>query len=159
MRWLAARFSTVPADVALPCMLEMLTVLPQEADSHKIALRPERRRRFEEELKAAVSDALDVLARWVGGVWMQQQQLWRWWCDGSSGGGVGGSGSSSSSNASLSKHCGGQGQALILLLPSCCWCRDEQHVMQLSALLLFCSNRTLMAFMPVCQPCSSTACV
>lgn len=43
-------------------MLELLTVLPQEADSHKIACRPERRRQFVTELKAGVGDAVEVLS-------------------------------------------------------------------------------------------------
>lgn len=55
----------MPADVAWPCMLELLTVLPQEAESNKIAIRPERRRRFEGELAAAFGDALAILSRRV----------------------------------------------------------------------------------------------
>ena len=53
----------MPPGTALPCMLELMTVLPQEAESGKIAVRPERRRAFGEELRAALPDALDVLGR------------------------------------------------------------------------------------------------
>ncbi|KAK9116972.1 hypothetical protein Sjap_015919 [Stephania japonica] len=41
--------------------LELMTVLPQEAFSHKIAARPERRRQFEKELISSVGVALDIL--------------------------------------------------------------------------------------------------
>eukprot|EP00850_Spirogloea_muscicola_P000526 SM000002S05606 [mRNA] locus=s2:1152982:1161233:- [translate_table: standard] len=43
-------------------LLEILTVLPQEASSYKIAIRPERRRQFISELVAAVPEALNLLA-------------------------------------------------------------------------------------------------
>jgi transportin-3 len=61
VRWFAHRFRNEPPEAALPCVLEMLTVLPQEVDAQAIALRPERRREFAAELRAAVPDALDVL--------------------------------------------------------------------------------------------------
>jgi transportin-3 len=61
VRWFAHRFRNEPPEAALPCVLEMLTVLPQEVDAQAIALRPERRREFASELRAAVPDALDVL--------------------------------------------------------------------------------------------------
>eukprot|EP00850_Spirogloea_muscicola_P002208 SM000008S22297 [mRNA] locus=s8:929494:937857:+ [translate_table: standard] len=43
-------------------LLEIVTVLPQEASSYKIAIRPERRRQFISELVAAVPEALNLLA-------------------------------------------------------------------------------------------------
>ena len=63
LQWLAERFAGQASDVALSCMLEMLTVLPQEADSRKIALRPERRAAFGEELRGYLPHALEVLTR------------------------------------------------------------------------------------------------
>lgn len=48
--------------VAVPCMLELLTVLPQEAQETKAAVHPDRRRQFRMEMEASVSDALHVLA-------------------------------------------------------------------------------------------------
>jgi transportin-3 len=60
VRWLMQRCQSVPQDVALPCLLEMLIVLPQEATSHKVAARPERRRQFLLELQQQAPDALQV---------------------------------------------------------------------------------------------------
>ncbi|KAG2500508.1 hypothetical protein HYH03_001285 [Edaphochlamys debaryana] len=57
VRWFAAKFGAVQPDLALPCMLELLTVLPQEVHSYKIAVRPERRRAFAGELQANTSAA------------------------------------------------------------------------------------------------------
>jgi len=62
VRWFATRLRNEPPEAALPCVLEMLTVLPQEVDAQAIALRPERRRGFAAELRAAVPDALEVLS-------------------------------------------------------------------------------------------------
>ncbi|GBF90722.1 hypothetical protein Rsub_03023 [Raphidocelis subcapitata] len=66
LRWFAERFAAQAGagagEVGLSCMLEMLTVLPQEADSRKIACRPERRAAFEEELRQALPHALEVLS-------------------------------------------------------------------------------------------------
>jgi hypothetical protein len=39
VRWFAARFSQLPPDVALPCMLELLTVLPQVRTDAVLACR------------------------------------------------------------------------------------------------------------------------
>ncbi|GFR52886.1 hypothetical protein Agub_g15518, partial [Astrephomene gubernaculifera] len=61
VRWFALKFSQLPADLALPCMLELLTVLPQEVHSYKIAVRPERRRAFTNELRANTSAAFEIL--------------------------------------------------------------------------------------------------
>ncbi|KAG2431638.1 hypothetical protein HYH02_013215 [Chlamydomonas schloesseri] len=61
VRWFAAKFGALPPDTALPCMLELLTVLPQEVHSYKIAVRPERRRSFAAELMANTGAAFDIL--------------------------------------------------------------------------------------------------
>ncbi|KAL2608832.1 hypothetical protein R1flu_027405 [Riccia fluitans] len=46
---------------AMPCLLELVTVLPQEAQSYKISVRPERRRQFQRELVESVQDAFSLL--------------------------------------------------------------------------------------------------
>ncbi|KAL3676845.1 hypothetical protein R1sor_026793 [Riccia sorocarpa] len=46
---------------AIPCLLELMTVLPQEAQSYKISVRPERRRQFQRELVESVQDAFSLL--------------------------------------------------------------------------------------------------
>ncbi|GIL53842.1 hypothetical protein Vafri_9477 [Volvox africanus] len=61
VRWFAVKFSPLPPDLALPCMLELLTVLPQEVHSYKIAVRPERRRAFSGELQANTGAAFEIL--------------------------------------------------------------------------------------------------
>ncbi|GLC47401.1 hypothetical protein PLESTB_001959900 [Pleodorina starrii] len=61
VRWFALKFSPLPPDLALPCMLELLTVLPQEVHSYKIAVRPERRRAFSGELQANTGAAFEIL--------------------------------------------------------------------------------------------------
>ncbi|KAF6259150.1 armadillo-type protein [Scenedesmus sp. NREL 46B-D3] len=61
LRWLMERFNGQDPAVAMSCMLELLTVLPQEADSRKIACRPERRAAFAAELRAVIPDALQLL--------------------------------------------------------------------------------------------------
>ncbi|KAK9827594.1 hypothetical protein WJX81_001986 [Elliptochloris bilobata] len=62
VQWLAGRMSGEPSEAALPCMLEVLTVLPQEAGSYRPAVRPERRRAMVAELVSAVPAVLQVLA-------------------------------------------------------------------------------------------------
>lgn len=62
IRWLLQRCQSVTQDVAMPCLLEMLIVLPQEATSHKVATRPERRRHFLIELQQQAPEALQVCA-------------------------------------------------------------------------------------------------
>uniref|UniRef100_A0A383V7P9 Importin N-terminal domain-containing protein n=1 Tax=Tetradesmus obliquus TaxID=3088 RepID=A0A383V7P9_TETOB len=66
LRWLMERFSGQDPAVAMSCMLELLTVLPQEADSRKIACRPERRAAFAAELRAIIPDALQLLTSCLG---------------------------------------------------------------------------------------------
>lgn len=63
LQWLAERLAGQQGDAAPSVMLEMLTVLPQEADSRKVACRPERRGEFAEELRAYLPHALEVLTR------------------------------------------------------------------------------------------------
>eukprot|EP00898_Chlorokybus_atmophyticus_P004078 jgi/Chlat1/4671/Chrsp3S05637 len=60
VQWLRLTLGSDPS--TLPCMLELLHVLPQEAGSHKIAVVPDRRRQFWDELQASASDALSMLA-------------------------------------------------------------------------------------------------
>ncbi|KAI3438282.1 hypothetical protein D9Q98_000717 [Chlorella vulgaris] len=60
--WLAQRLGGEPQNVSLPCMLELLTVLPQEASSYQPAVRPERRRAVLDEMMAAAPQALQILA-------------------------------------------------------------------------------------------------
>ncbi|XP_078427860.1 ARM repeat superfamily protein isoform X2 [Wolffia australiana] len=55
--------------------LELLTVLPQEAFSHKIAVRPEKRRLFEKELVSSVEIALNLLAACVRFEELREQVL------------------------------------------------------------------------------------
>ena len=61
--WLTRRLSPESPDVSLPCMLELLTVLPQEASGYLPGLHPERRRQVREELQSALPRALTVLAQ------------------------------------------------------------------------------------------------
>ena len=60
---LTARLGGEPKDRALPCLLQLLVVLPQEAGSHRPAIRPERRRAYAAELLAAAPGALTLLAQ------------------------------------------------------------------------------------------------
>ena len=61
--WLSERLSGAPAEVAVPSMLQLLLVLPQEAGSYRPAVRPERRRQMYDELKASFPAALRVLTK------------------------------------------------------------------------------------------------
>ncbi|KAL4452442.1 hypothetical protein ABPG75_008104 [Micractinium tetrahymenae] len=60
--WLVQRLGGEPQAVSLPCMLELLTVLPQEASSYQPAVRPERRRQVVDEMMAYAPQALQILA-------------------------------------------------------------------------------------------------
>ncbi|EFN54933.1 hypothetical protein CHLNCDRAFT_134668 [Chlorella variabilis] len=60
--WLAQRLGGEPQTVSLPCMLELLTVLPQEASSYQPAVRPERRRAVIDEMMAYAPQALQILS-------------------------------------------------------------------------------------------------
>ena len=60
--WLALRLGSQPPETSMPIMLELLTVLPQEAGGHHPALRPERRRQLRQEMEASLPRVLSVLA-------------------------------------------------------------------------------------------------
>ena len=59
--WLWERLSAQPNQQGLPCMLELLVVLPQEAGSYRPAVRPERRRQAYDELTADFPEAINIL--------------------------------------------------------------------------------------------------
>ncbi|XP_008802144.2 transportin MOS14 isoform X2 [Phoenix dactylifera] len=59
----------------IPSFLELLIVLPQEAFSHKIAARPERRRQFEKELISSAEVALGLLTACLGFDELKEQVL------------------------------------------------------------------------------------
>ena len=63
VRWLAERLGSADPALAVPCMLEFLTVLPQEAAHTKAAVHPTRRDVFLDEMKAATREALEVLGQ------------------------------------------------------------------------------------------------
>ena len=65
--WLWERLSAQPNQQGLPCMLELLVVLPQEAGSYRPAVRPERRRQVYDELTANFSEAITILTFCVSG--------------------------------------------------------------------------------------------
>ncbi|BDA46876.1 Transportin-3 [Coccomyxa sp. Obi] len=64
LQWLVQRLSsgTDSQQAALPCLLELLTILPQEAGSYRPAVRPERRRQLIQEMEVAIPSALQLLA-------------------------------------------------------------------------------------------------
>ncbi|KAH9568191.1 hypothetical protein CY35_03G065200 [Sphagnum magellanicum] len=59
VHWLGCELGSQPE--AIPVLLELLAVFPQEANSYKIAVRPERRRQFHRDLVGSVQDAFDLL--------------------------------------------------------------------------------------------------
>ena len=59
--WLQRSLSAQEPAVALPCLLHVMLVLPQEAGSYKHAIRPARRLEFKRELSAAVGESVGVL--------------------------------------------------------------------------------------------------
>jgi transportin-3 len=63
---LTSRLGGEPKERALPCLLQLLVVLPQEAGSSRPAVRPERRRAYAAELLAAAPGALALLAQLYG---------------------------------------------------------------------------------------------
>lgn len=65
--WLWERLSVQPDQQGLPCMLELLLVLPQEAGSYRPAVRPERRRQVYDELTADFAEAIHILTTCVSG--------------------------------------------------------------------------------------------
>nr|CAD1836172.1 unnamed protein product [Ananas comosus var. bracteatus] len=73
MSWLSNEMKSNPEYV--PSFLELLTVLPQEAYSYKIAARPERRRQFEKELISSAEVALTLLTACLGFDGLKEQVL------------------------------------------------------------------------------------
>jgi len=66
LQWLATRMARDGAGhTALPCLLELLTVFPQEAGSYRPAVRPDRRRAFAKELILASQSAIHFIAACV----------------------------------------------------------------------------------------------
>jgi len=66
--WLAERLTQGQSNKeGLRCLLEMLTVIPQEAGSYKDAIRPERRREYMLELRACAPSAMEMLSKCVPG--------------------------------------------------------------------------------------------
>ena len=60
--WLAERLGREAPEAAVPTLLELLAVLPQEGGSHRSSARPERLRAFAVELVAASPAALQLLS-------------------------------------------------------------------------------------------------
>lgn len=60
VQWLGQELANQPE--ALPVLLELLAVFPQEANSYKIAVRPERRRQFHRDMVSSVQNAFDLLS-------------------------------------------------------------------------------------------------
>lgn len=62
---------------AIPVLLELLAVFPQEANSYKIAVRPERRRQFHREMASSVQYAFDLLSSCLrdGSIQVREQVL------------------------------------------------------------------------------------
>lgn len=66
LQWLATRLTgNGGGSTALPCLLELLTVFPQEAGSYRPAVRPDRRRAFAKELIFASHSAINVISSCV----------------------------------------------------------------------------------------------
>ena len=65
--WLWEHLSRQSNQQGLPCMLELLEVLPQEAGSYRPAVRPERRRQAYDELTADFAEAIRILSTCVNG--------------------------------------------------------------------------------------------
>ncbi|URD79081.1 Exportin 1-like protein [Musa troglodytarum] len=73
VNWLSCEMKSHPE--YMRSFLELLTVLPQEAHSYKIAARPERRRQFEKELISAAEVALSLLTACLGFDHFKEQVL------------------------------------------------------------------------------------
>lgn len=66
LQWLADKLTSVNVGAtALPCLLELLTVFPQEAGSYRPAVRPDRRRAFARELILSSQSAIQVISSCV----------------------------------------------------------------------------------------------
>ncbi|KAJ6817034.1 transportin MOS14 isoform X2 [Iris pallida] len=73
VNWVSDEMKSHPEYI--PSFLELLTVLPQEALSYKIAVRPERRRQFEKELASSAEVALGLLTACLGFDELKEQVL------------------------------------------------------------------------------------
>lgn len=62
VQWFASRLGQEPKEVAVPCMLEMLEVLPEEADSAHVSLTSRRREDFRQELRESFPQMLIILS-------------------------------------------------------------------------------------------------
>jgi hypothetical protein len=60
LQWLASRFAAEAQQSALPCLLELLLLLPQESRGYP-SMFPDQRRRFLQSLLAATADAFSLL--------------------------------------------------------------------------------------------------
>lgn len=65
VRWYAERFNREPPEVAVPCVLEIMSLLPQEAGSSKIAVHPKQRAAALQDMKGCLGDAFAVLSTCV----------------------------------------------------------------------------------------------
>ena len=71
---------TTPPDQAaqkLPCLLELLTVLPEEAENYKVGVLPARREQFRQMLRAAGPQVLQLLVAVHGQCQMQADMMQR----------------------------------------------------------------------------------
>ncbi|XP_076926427.1 transportin MOS14-like [Bidens hawaiensis] len=73
MNWLRAEMSAHPDIV--PSFLELLRVLPEEVFNYKIAARPDRRRKFEDELVSTMDVALGILTACLNIPELKEQAL------------------------------------------------------------------------------------
>eukprot|EP00240_Pyramimonas_obovata_P002590 CAMPEP_0118943288 /NCGR_PEP_ID=MMETSP1169-20130426/38014_1 /TAXON_ID=36882 /ORGANISM="Pyramimonas obovata, Strain CCMP722" /LENGTH=723 /DNA_ID=CAMNT_0006888509 /DNA_START=206 /DNA_END=2373 /DNA_ORIENTATION=- len=77
LQWLAQRFSQEAQQVALPCLLELLVLLPQESNGYP-SMWPDQRRRFLQSLLSATADAFNLLVscmQMAGGAARVQAQV------------------------------------------------------------------------------------
>lgn len=63
LAWWAAYLSRQPSNIALLCMRDLLTVLPQEVVGHQPALTHSRRRELHQEIEASIPEAFSLLSR------------------------------------------------------------------------------------------------
>ncbi|XP_073000686.1 transportin MOS14 [Typha latifolia] len=73
VNWLSNEMKSHPEFI--PSFLELLTILPQEVHSYKIAARPERRRQYEKELISSAEVALTLLTACLGFHELKEQVL------------------------------------------------------------------------------------
>ncbi|GMH40699.1 hypothetical protein BSKO_08603 [Bryopsis sp. KO-2023] len=61
VQWFANKLGRESKDVAVPCMLEMLAVLPEEAESRRVCVGPTRRDELRRELRQSLPNVLQIL--------------------------------------------------------------------------------------------------